>query len=169
MECMIRTGMGYDTHRLAPQRPLILGGVTIPFERGLVGHSDADGLCHAVADALLGAVAAGDIGQHFPDTDPQWKDASSLDLLGRVERIVAQRGGRVVHVDATVIAEAPRIRPHVDAMRERMAQALRVNRDQVSVKATRAEGLGALGRGEGIAVWAIATVALAATNPAQRE
>ena len=155
---MTRTGIGYDMHRLVKGRRMVLGGVVIPGELGLEGHSDADALCHAVADALLGAMADGDIGMHFPDTDPQWKDADSLDLLRHVAERVRRRGGNVVNVDATVIAEVPRVRPYADSMRERMAQALSVEINCVSVKATRAEGMGAIGRREGVAVMAVATV-----------
>ena len=155
---MARTGIGYDMHRLVKGRRMVLGGVVIPGELGLEGHSDADALCHAVADALLGAMADGDIGMHFPDTDPQWKDADSLDLLRHVAERVRRRGGNVVNVDATVIAEVPRVRPYADSMRERMAQALSVEMNSVSVKATRAEGMGAIGRREGVAVMAVATV-----------
>jgi 2-C-methyl-D-erythritol 2,4-cyclodiphosphate synthase len=145
-------------HRLTPGRPLILGGVRIPCACGLDGHSDADALAHAVIDALLGAIADGDIGRHFPDTDPQWKDADSLDLLRRTVARLTERGYRVTNTDATVVAEAPRLAPYVASMRERLAQAMGVEIDRVSVKATRAEGLGALGRQEGLAVMAVAAV-----------
>ncbi len=155
---MTRMGQGYDTHRLVAGRPLILGGVSIPFERGLDGHSDADALCHAVCDALLGAMADGDIGRHFPDTDARWKGADSLDLLRRVAARVRAQGGRIANADATILAEAPRMAPHAEAMRENMARAMGVTAGQVSVKATRAEGMGAVGRGEGIAVMAVAAV-----------
>jgi 2-C-methyl-D-erythritol 2,4-cyclodiphosphate synthase len=155
---MIRTGIGFDVHPFADGRRLILGGVPIAHPRGLQGHSDADVLCHALADALLGAVADGDIGRHFPDTDPAWKDADSLKLLAAVAARVRALAGTVVNVDATVIAERPRIAAHVPAMRERLAAALGVGVACVSVKATTMEGLGALGRAEGIAVMAVATV-----------
>ena len=155
---MFRTGIGFDIHRFAAGRRLVLGGVVIPHAAGLEGHSDADALCHAAADALLGAVADGDIGQHFPNTDPRWKDADSLDLLRQVGQRVRSRGARILNVDATVLAEAPRIMPHAPAMRANMAAALGVEVSQVSVKATTAEGLGALGRCEGIAVMAVAAV-----------
>ncbi len=153
-----RMGIGYDVHPFAEGRPLILGGVRIPHERGLSGHSDADALAHAVADALLGALALGDLGTHFPDTDPVWRGADSLELLARVRMRIEEAGYRVANVDATVIAETPRLAPHVDAMREGLARALSVTPDLVSVKATRHEGLGALGRGEGLAVLAMAVL-----------
>ena len=155
---MIRTGIGFDIHRLAAGRRLILGGVPIDHERGLAGHSDADVLCHALADALLGAVADGDIGQHFPDSDSRWKDADSLGLLARAAARVAAQGGRLLNVDATLMAQAPRIAPYCRAMRERLAGALGLAVGAVSVKATTLEGLGALGRKEGIAALAVATV-----------
>ncbi len=155
---MQRTGIGYDTHRLAEGRALVLGGVKIPHALGLLGHSDADVLTHAVMDALLGAVADGDIGKHFPDTDARWKDADSLDLLRQVIARLSTRGWRVGNVDATVMAEAPRLAPHIADMRARLAEALGVTPEAVSVKATTVEGLGAIGRGEGIAAMAVATV-----------
>jgi 2-C-methyl-D-erythritol 2,4-cyclodiphosphate synthase len=137
---------------------LILGGVEVDHKLGLDGHSDADVLCHAVMDALLGAMADGDIGMHFPNTDPEWKDARSLDLLKAVADRLRRRGVRVVNVDSTVIAERPKIAPHSDAMRRNMARVMGIGVDQVSVKATTAEKMGALGRAEGVAVMAIATV-----------
>jgi 2-C-methyl-D-erythritol 2,4-cyclodiphosphate synthase len=155
---MILSGIGFDIHAFAPGRRLVLGGVEIPHPQGLAGHSDADVLCHAVADALLGAMADGDIGRHFPDTDARWKDASSLALLRIVAERVRARGGRIVNVDSTVLAEAPRLGPHVAAMRAAMAESLGIEAARVSVKATTCEGLGALGRREGIAVMAIAAV-----------
>ena len=151
-----RAGIGYDLHRLVEGRPLILGGVTIPFERGLAGHSDADAVCHAVTDAIFGAAAAGDIGRHFPDTDPRWKGASSLDLLGRAVEIVREQGLEVGNVDATVIAERPKLAPYVDAMRANLARVLGVPIDRVSIKGKTNEGVGELGRGEAVAVHAIA-------------
>jgi 2-C-methyl-D-erythritol 4-phosphate cytidylyltransferase / 2-C-methyl-D-erythritol 2,4-cyclodiphosphate synthase len=154
----LRIGNGYDLHRLVAGRPLILGGVTIPFERGLDGHSDADAVCHAVTDAILGAVGAGDIGRHFPDTDPAWKDANSIALLGRAARIVADTGYQVVNVDVVVIAQRPKLSPHVDAMRARLAQALGITSDMVSVKGKTNEGVGSMGAGESIAVHAVALV-----------
>ncbi len=153
-----RAGFGYDLHRLVEGRPLILGGVTIPFERGLAGHSDADAICHAVTDAILGAAGAGDIGRHFPDTDPRWKGASSLDLLRRAVELVRAQGLEVGNVDATVILERPKLAPHVDAMRATLAGVLGVTVDRVSIKGKTNEGVGELGRGEAIAVHAIALV-----------
>jgi 2-C-methyl-D-erythritol 2,4-cyclodiphosphate synthase len=156
-----RVGIGYDIHRSAPGRPLVLGGVRFESDWGLEGHSDADVLAHAIGDALLGALALGDLGTHFPPGDPQWKDASSLDLLARIRALVEQRGGRIVNVDAAVVAEAPRILPVRDAMRGHLAKALGVSVEQVSVKATTNERLGSIGRGEGVAAWAVAMVEVA--------
>lgn len=155
---MIATGIGWDVHRLVPGRPLILGGVRVESELGLEGHSDADVLAHAVIDALLGAIGAGDVGEHFPDTDPQWKDADSLELLRHVDALIAERGYHVVNVDATVILERPKLGEHKQAMRERLAAALDLDPGRVNVKATRGEGLGFLGRVEGAAALAVATV-----------
>lgn len=154
----MRTGIGFDAHRFASGRRLVLGGVEIPWDLGLAGHSDADVLCHAASDAMLGAVAAGDIGMHFPDTDPAWQDADSLDLLRRVRNIVERRGARVVNLDATVLAEAPKLGPYRVAMCEKLSSALQVAPDAVSVKASTMEGMGALGRGEGIAAMAVVLV-----------
>jgi 2-C-methyl-D-erythritol 4-phosphate cytidylyltransferase/2-C-methyl-D-erythritol 2,4-cyclodiphosphate synthase len=151
-----RAGLGYDIHRLVEGRPLILGGVTIPFERGLIGHSDADALCHAVTEAILGAAAAGDIGRHFPDSDPQWKGASSLDLLRRAVAIVGGRGLRVQNVDAAIVAERPKLGPFIEEMRANLAAALGIDIGQVSVKGKSNDGVGAIGRGEAIAVHATA-------------
>ena len=158
---MIKIGIGFDAHRLVKGRRLILGGVPIEYAMGLEGHSDADVLCHALADALLGAIADGDIGVHFPDTDPRWKDVSSLDLLAQVVERLKSRRARVVHVDATVMTEAPKLAPYRQAMRERLARVLEVSVPGVSVKATTMEGMGALGRREGIAAIAVATVEVA--------
>jgi 2-C-methyl-D-erythritol 2,4-cyclodiphosphate synthase len=155
---MIRCGIGYDVHRLAKGRKLILGGVEIPHARGLEGHSDADVLSHAIADALLGAIGAGDIGQHFPNTDESIRGIASIEILKRVGAILAQAKTRAVNIDATVIAEAPRITPHVAAMRTKIAAALELAESNVSIKATTNEGLGTIGRGEGIAAMAVATV-----------
>jgi 2-C-methyl-D-erythritol 2,4-cyclodiphosphate synthase len=163
---MHRTGIGFDTHRLVEGRALTLGGVRIPHATGLLGHSDADVLTHAIMDALLGAVADGDIGQHFPDTDPRWKDADSLALLRQVVARLAARGWRVGNVDATILAEAPRLAPHNARMRARLAEALGITVAAVSVKATTVEGLGAIGRREGISAMAVATVCPA---PASQE
>lgn len=155
---MIRTGLGFDIHRFKAGRRLVLGGVQIESPEGLDGHSDADVVCHALADALLGAIADGDIGQHFPNTDPQWKNADSVELLAAVVARVRARGFHVVNVDAAIQAEKPKIMPHAMTMRMRLAPVLGVGVDAVSIKATTMEGLGAIGRGEGIAVMAIATV-----------
>lgn len=152
----MRIGMGYDVHRLAEGRKLILGGAEIPWEKGLLGHSDADVLVHAVMDALLGAAALGDIGQHFPDTDPAYEGADSLQLLRKVGEILAEAGYRVGNVDATVIAQRPKLAPYREQMRKNIAEALGAEVSQVSVKATTEEGLGFTGAGEGIAAQAIA-------------
>ena len=151
-----RAGIGYDLHRLVEGRRLILGGVTIPSERGLAGHSDADALCHAITDAILGAAAAGDIGRHFPDTDPRWQDASSLDLLRRAAAVIAERRLEIGNIDASVIAERPKLAPYIDAMRANIAEALGIAADRVSIKGKTNEGVDALGRGEAIAVHAVA-------------
>ena len=156
---MTRTGIGFDTHRLVPGRKLILGGVAIPHPVGLLGHSDADVLAHALMDALLGAVADGDIGQHFPDDDPRWAGADSLALLRAVVARLAANGWRPANVDATILAERPKLMPHIPAMRERLAQAMGLPVGAISVKATTVEGLGAIGRREGISALAVATVA----------
>jgi 2-C-methyl-D-erythritol 2,4-cyclodiphosphate synthase/2-C-methyl-D-erythritol 4-phosphate cytidylyltransferase len=153
-----RAGIGYDLHRLVEGRPLILGGVTIPFDRGLAGHSDADAVCHAITDAVLGAAGAGDIGRHFPDTDPAWKGASSVDLLRRAVEVVRDRGYEIGNVDASVIAERPKLLPYIDAMTANVAAALGISADRVSIKGKTNEGVGELGRGEAIAVHAIALV-----------
>jgi len=155
---MIRTGIGYDVHRLAEGRKLILGGVEIVHSRGLEGHSDADVLSHAIADALLGAIAAGDIGQHFPNTDESLRGISSIEILKRVIRLLTEKNARVVNIDATVLAEEPKLAPHVGAMQKAIADAIATSDSNVSVKATTNERLGAIGRGEGIAAIAIATV-----------
>lgn len=155
---MMRIGFGYDVHRLVDGRRLVLGGVDIPHERGLLGHSDADVLLHAVTDALLGAAALGDIGSHFPDTDPEWKDADSRDLLRAVSRLLRERGFRPNNIDVTVVIERPKLRPYVDEMRSNIADCLDVGIDQVSVKATRGEGMGFAGREEGAAAYAVCTI-----------
>lgn len=154
----VRVGIGYDLHRTVAGRPLILGGVHVPHDRGLDGHSDADAVCHALIDAILGGAAAGDVGQHFPNRDPRWKGASSIDLLERAVAIVHERGFAVGNADVVVIAERPRIGPHAAAMRERLAGTLDVAVDAVSVKAKTGEGMDAVGRGEAIAVHAVATL-----------
>jgi 2-C-methyl-D-erythritol 4-phosphate cytidylyltransferase/2-C-methyl-D-erythritol 2,4-cyclodiphosphate synthase len=153
-----RAGIGYDLHRLVEGRPLILGGVTIPFDRGLAGHSDADAVCHAITDAVLGAAGAGDIGRHFPDTDPAWKGASSVDLLRRAVEVVRDRGYEIGNVDASVIAERPKLLPYIDVMTANVADALGISVDRVSIKGKTNEGVGELGRGEAIAVHAIALI-----------
>jgi 2-C-methyl-D-erythritol 4-phosphate cytidylyltransferase/2-C-methyl-D-erythritol 2,4-cyclodiphosphate synthase len=153
-----RAGMGYDLHRFVEGRPLILGGVTIPFDRGLAGHSDADAVCHAITDAILGAAGAGDIGRHFSDTDPRWKGASSVDLLRRAVEVVRAEGLAVGNVDATVILERPKLAPYIDQMRANLAAVLGVSLDRVSIKGKTNEGLGEIGRGEAVAVHAIALV-----------
>ena len=152
---MMRIGHGYDVHRLVPDRRLILGGVEIPFERGLLGHSDADVLLHAIADALLGAAALGDIGCLFPDTDPAYAGADSLELLRQVRAAVQEAGYAVGNVDATVLAQRPKLRGYIDGMRRNIADALHVPVSAVSVKATTEEGLGFTGSGEGIAAHAV--------------
>ena len=154
----MRTGIGFDTHRLVDHRKLILGGVEIEHPQGLLGHSDADVLTHAIMDALLGAIADGDIGQHFPDTDPKWAGADSLVLLKAVTERLHVKGWRIGNIDATVLAERPKLMPHIPAMREKLAQAMAIPVDAVSVKATTVEGLGAIGRREGISSMAVATV-----------
>ncbi len=154
----LRVGHGYDLHRLVEGRPLILGGVHVPYERGLLGHSDGDAVCHALADALLGAAALGDIGAHFPDTDPQYAGADSLLLLAQVARLLSAAGFCVANCDITIQAQAPRLRPHVDAMRARLAEALALDLSRVSVKATTMEGLGPIGETLALAAHAVALV-----------
>jgi 2-C-methyl-D-erythritol 4-phosphate cytidylyltransferase/2-C-methyl-D-erythritol 2,4-cyclodiphosphate synthase len=154
----LRIGNGYDLHVLVPGRPLVLGGVTMPFDKGLKGHSDADAVCHAVTDAILGAAGAGDIGRHFPDTDPEWKGADSLLLLTRAAAIVRAAGYVVSNIDVVVVAQAPKLSPHADAMRANLARALGVDASQVSVKGKTNEGVDAVGRGEAIAVHAVALI-----------
>ncbi len=151
----MRVGTGFDLHRMGADRPLILGGIEIEHDSGLIGHSDADCVLHAVADALLGAAALGDIGQHFPDTDPAYKDADSADLVKEVVSLVHENGYQVINVDCTVLAERPKLEPYRDAMQQRMAELLGIDAGAVGVKFTTLEGLGALGRGEGIACQAI--------------
>ena len=153
-----RCGIGYDIHRLGQNRKLILGGVEIPYLLGLEGHSDADVLSHAIADALLGAIGAGDIGQHFPNTDESIRGISSIEILKRVSQILADKKARIVNVDVTVIAEAPKLGPQIPEMRKKLANTLGVSDSQVSIKATTNERLGPIGRGEGISAMAIATI-----------
>ena len=155
---MISTGIGVDSHRFEPGRALILGGVDIPHEEGLAGHSDADVLAHAVIDALLGAAGLGDIGQHFPDTDERFKDADSLELLRVVKGLLERHGYRIVHVDATVMMERPKLSPYRDGIREKLAATLEVAVSHVNVKATTGEGMGFVGRREGVAAMAVATL-----------
>ena len=155
---MMRAGFGFDVHPLVAGRPLVLGGVTVPSEAGLGGHSDADVLTHAVAEALLGALALGDLGRHFPDTDPRWRGISSLVLLGHVMELVRGRGGALVNVDATVLAQAPRLAPHLPEMAKRLADVLGIPVERVSVKAKSPEGLGLVGRREGMAAMAVVSV-----------
>lgn len=154
----MRVGMGYDVHRLTAGRKLILGGVEIPYGKGLLGHSDADVLVHAVMDALLGAAALGDIGKHFPDTDPEYEGISSIRLLEHVGSILDENGYVIENIDATIIAQRPKMRPYIDQMRENIARALKIEADQVNVKATTEEGLGFTGTGEGIASQAVCAV-----------
>ncbi len=157
----LRIGIGYDAHRLVEGRPLILGGVRVPHGRGLDGHSDADVLAHAVADALLGALALGDLGQRFPSSDARWRDADSLGLLRQVALQVAEHGGRVASIDSVLIAQEPRLTPHAAAMRARLAEALGVDAQRVSVKSKSTDGMGFEGRAEGIAAQAVALVEVA--------
>lgn len=159
---MNRAGFGFDLHPLVAGRPLVLGGVTVASETGLDGHSDADVLSHAVAEALLGALALGDLGRHFPDSDPRWRGVSSLLLLGRVIELVRGRGGALVNVDATVLAQAPRLAAHLPEMAKRLADVLGIPVERVSVKAKSPEGLGLLGRREGIAAMAVVSVEVTA-------
>jgi 2-C-methyl-D-erythritol 2,4-cyclodiphosphate synthase len=153
-----RTGIGYDLHRLETGRPLILGGIHVPFDKGPVGHSDGDALAHAICDALLGAAGLGDIGTHFPDTDPKWKGANSLRFLEHVRALLAERGLHISHLDAIVITEKPKLGPHFAAMREALASALGVTSDRINLKAKTNEGVDAVGRGEAIAAQAVATL-----------
>lgn len=153
-----RVGFGYDVHRFVPGRKLVLGGVEIPFDLGLIGHSDADVLLHAIMDALLGAAALGDIGRHFPDTDPRYKDNSSLLLLGHVGELLARHRFAIVNLDSTVVLEEPKIAPFVDQMRDQIAGALSIDAAQVSVKATTHEQLGFVGKREGVAAHAVASI-----------
>ena len=158
MQTLTRIGIGYDIHRLVEGRKLILGGVEIPFEKGLLGHSDSDVLTHAICDALLGAAALGDIGSHFPDNDPQFAGASSLDMLARVVEVLRERGYQVANVDSTVMTERPRLAPHIGAIRHKLAAVLQVAVEQVSVKAKTNEKLDAVGQGEAMTAQAIALI-----------
>lgn len=154
----MRVGMGYDVHRLVPERDLIIGGVKIPYEKGLLGHSDADVLLHAIMDALLGAAALGDIGKHFPDNDPAYKGADSLMLLGRVGEILSEEGYVIENIDSTIIAQKPKMAPHIEQMRRNIADTLELDISRVNVKATTEEGLGFTGTGEGISAQAVALI-----------
>jgi 2-C-methyl-D-erythritol 2,4-cyclodiphosphate synthase len=155
---MLRIGFGYDAHRLAEGRDLILGGVKIPYGKGLVGHSDADVLCHAIGDAILGALSLGDLGKHFPDTDPKHKGISSLSLLSSIDDMVRRENARVINVDSTIVAEEPKLYVYIQKMRENISAALKIKVDQVSVKATTTEGMGFAGRKEGMAAYAVVLV-----------
>lgn len=151
----IRIGNGYDIHRLVPDRPLILGGIKIDHTLGLLGHSDADVLTHAIMDAMLGALSLGDIGHYFPPTDPQWAGADSLKLLEQVDRLIHDKGWQISNIDSVIVAERPKLKPHITAMRDRLATVLNLQPDQVGVKATTNERLDATGREEGIAAYAV--------------
>jgi 2-C-methyl-D-erythritol 2,4-cyclodiphosphate synthase len=155
---MIRVGIGYDSHRFEEGRPLVLGGIRIPHPRGLAGHSDADAVVHALIDAILGAAAAGDIGQHFPDTDPKWKGADSMALLRSAHQLVRERGFALAQADLTIITEQPQLGPHLAPMAAKLAERLGAPPGSVSIKAKTNEGMGFIGRGEGIAVIAVATL-----------
>jgi 2-C-methyl-D-erythritol 2,4-cyclodiphosphate synthase len=163
-----RIGIGYDIHRLVEGRKLVLGGVEIPFAKGLLGHSDSDVLSHAICDALLGAAALGDIGTHFPDSDPKWSGASSLDFLAHAVEMLAERGYQVINVDTTVIAEQPKLTKHIRAMRESLASTLRIELDQVSIKAKTNEGLESVGQGLAISAQAIVLLEQKLEREAQR-
>ncbi len=155
---MQRAGIGYDIHPLVAGRPLVLAGVTIPFERGLAGHSDADAACHAIADALLGAAALGDIGGHFSPEDPAYQDVSSLTFLERIAGILRERGWQIGNVDATIVAQKPRLSPYIEEMRRNVSRSLGIGTGQVSIKAKSANGLGPEGRGEGVSAQAVALI-----------
>jgi 2-C-methyl-D-erythritol 2,4-cyclodiphosphate synthase len=150
----MRIGLGYDSHRLVDGRKLIIGGIDIPFEKGLLGHSDADVLCHAIIDAIIGALGMGDIGKHFPDTDSRWKDASSIDLLSRSVGLARDRGFEILWIDSVIIAEQPKIAPFIEAMKENISGA-GIRNDTLNIKAKTGEGMGFIGKGEGIAAQAV--------------
>jgi 2-C-methyl-D-erythritol 2,4-cyclodiphosphate synthase len=152
----LRIGNGYDIHQLVPDRPLILGGISIPHSLGLLGHSDADALTHAIMDALLGALSLGDIGHYFPPTDPQWAGADSQKLLIQVHELIRSQGWRIGNLDTVIVAERPKIKPHIDAMRDRLADSLQISPNQIGIKATTNEKMDAIGREEGIAAYAVA-------------
>ncbi len=157
----IRIGNGYDIHRLVSDRPLILGGVKLEHELGLLGHSDADVLTHAIMDALLGALSLGDIGHYFPPTDPQWAGADSLKLLAQVDQLIRSKGWQIGNLDTVIVAERPKLKPHIQAMRDRLAAVLQLDPDQIGIKATTNEKLGPVGREEGIAAYAVALLTAA--------
>ncbi|HIK54687.1 MAG TPA: 2-C-methyl-D-erythritol 2,4-cyclodiphosphate synthase [Synechococcales cyanobacterium M55_K2018_004] len=157
----IRIGNGYDIHRLVSDRPLILGGVKLEHELGLLGHSDADVLTHAIMDALLGALSLGDIGHYFPPTDPQWAGADSLKLLAQVDQLIRSKGWQISNLDTVIVAERPKLKPHIQAMRDRLAAVLQLDPDQIGIKATTNEKLGPVGREEGIAAYAVALLTAA--------
>jgi len=169
LKASLRVGFGFDVHRFESGRPLWLGGILIPYEKGLQGHSDADVLLHAVCDAMLGSMALGDLGTHFPDTDQRYRDIRSTELLRRVADLLQREGARLENVDSTVVAQAPRVAPHIPAMVEAISGILAIEKQRVSVKATTTEGLGFAGRGEGIAAFAVALVGLEARQAAQGE
>lgn len=154
----MRIGMGYDVHRLVEERLLVIGGVEIPYVKGLLGHSDADVLIHSIMDSLLGAAALGDIGKHFPDTDPRYSGISSLLLLKQVGNLIREKGYRIINIDSTIIAQKPKMAPHIDNMRKNIADVLEITLDQISIKATTEEGLGFTGRQEGISCQSIALI-----------
>ncbi|HVA17583.1 MAG TPA: 2-C-methyl-D-erythritol 2,4-cyclodiphosphate synthase [Candidatus Dormibacteraeota bacterium] len=155
---MSRSGIGYDLHRLAANRKLMIGGIDVPFEKGSVGHSDGDVLSHAICDALLGAASLGDIGTHFPDSDPKWRGVSSLVFLRQVRQYLERKNWKIRHIDAVVVAERPKLGPHFPAMRETLAKALAISVEQINLKAKTHEGIGEIGRGEALAAHAIATI-----------
>ncbi len=152
---MFRIGLGYDAHRLIEGRNLILGGVKVPHHKGLLGHSDADVLCHAVGEAILGALSLGDLGRHFPDTDQRYKDISSLKILSMIRELAKEENARIINIDSTVVAEEPKLSQHIMNMRKNIADALKIDMDRISVKATTTEGLGFTGEKEGIAAYAV--------------
>ncbi len=154
----MRIGMGYDVHRLVEGRKLVLGGVTIPFEKGLLGHSDADVLVHAVCDALLGAAGLGDIGLHFPDTDPEYKDVASIKILAKTYELISAKGFTIMNLDSTIFAEAPKLSPYRDAMQKNISRTIEIEQNRVNVKATTFEGLGMIGKGEGIGAMCVALI-----------
>jgi 2-C-methyl-D-erythritol 2,4-cyclodiphosphate synthase len=155
---LIKIGFGYDAHRLVKERDLILGGVKIPYEKGLLGYSDADVLSHAIGEAILGALSLGDLGKHFPDTDEKYKGISSLKILSMINDMAKKENAKIIHIDSTIVAQEPKLSPHIEKMRENIADVLKIKTDQVSVKATTTEGLGFMGRKEGISAYAVVLV-----------